>query len=98
MHQLSYSAAIKHKLVVAEVATEAVAEVRRPISGVIYDEIARKEWEEKSAQLGKKFDVSSACVAATKKLLRRARIQHDRMFGAPTAKSSTNSQSWSSAS
>eukprot|EP00973_Karenia_brevis_P027297 3763641-Karenia_brevis.AAC.1 len=96
--QLTYSAAVKHKLVVAEIATEAVAEGRRPILGVIYDEIARKEWEEKSAQLGKKFDVNGACEAATEKLLRRARIQHDRMFGAPTVKSSTNSQSWSSAS
>ena len=39
--QMPFHAAVKHKLIVFEVAADAAAEERRPLLGVLYDEIAR---------------------------------------------------------
>ena len=45
--QMPYTAAMKHKLIVLDIAANAAAGIvkRRPLLGVLYDELVRKEWE-----------------------------------------------------
>ena len=78
--QLSFAGAMKHKLVVCEIAANAVAEGRMPLLGVLFDEEARKEWEDLSGKLGAAFDIEAAIGARTEELLRKARVLHDSLM------------------
>ena len=41
MHQMSFPTAVKHKLVVSEIAADAAVQGRTALLGVLYDELAR---------------------------------------------------------
>ena len=45
--QMPFAAALKHKLIVMDIAANAAAGLakRKPLLGVLYDELVRKEWE-----------------------------------------------------
>eukprot|EP00973_Karenia_brevis_P027948 3849555-Karenia_brevis.AAC.1 len=74
---MSFKAAMKHKSIVLEVAHTARSEQRMSLLGVIYDEIARKEWDEKSSRLRMAFKIDEAAGCLSEEILRRARKLHD---------------------
>eukprot|EP00973_Karenia_brevis_P091852 12409470-Karenia_brevis.AAC.1 len=80
--QMKFETAIRHKRNCLEIAANAPAGKRRQLLGVIYDELARKEWEDKSAKLGSRFDINMVAGVVCGDILRRAKDEHDRMFGA----------------
>lgn len=80
MEQLPYDIAVRRKLVVAEIALAAPSESRLPLLGVLYDVVAKTEWEEKSEKLGRSFDIASLAAKHSDDTLRRARALHDTLF------------------
>ena len=51
-------------------ATGAIAEQRRPLLGVLYDEVARKHWDDLSGKIGKQFICSTEMSVVRGDLLR----------------------------
>lgn len=73
--QLTFADCLKHKYVVAEIATES-----SPQLAVMYDEVLRFEWEDLSCKLGRKFDFSGRVGSRSEKCLRQAQCKLER-FG-----------------
>ena len=90
LDQLPFSVAIKHKLIVCEIAANAHTHKRKPLLGVLYDEIARKEWEDRAGKLGAAFDISLAASTLSEDTLRRARDLHDVLFAAMVPKGTSS--------
>ena len=78
--QLSFSASIRHKLVVAEIAANSTAEGRAPLLGVLFDKLSRKSWEDTSRKLQMAFDIDNLVGNQTEEMLRRARAAYDTLF------------------
>eukprot|EP00973_Karenia_brevis_P039362 5434598-Karenia_brevis.AAC.1 len=77
LEQMSYYSCMKHKDIVSEIALTAYVEKRSPLLGVLYDEIIRKEWEDKAAKMQSSFDANRAAMKRNEDALRRARSLHD---------------------
>ena len=63
-----------------QIAALAGAERRRPILGVVYDELFRQYAEDLSSKLGSSFDVEKHFSAQSDEILRRAIVVHDQMY------------------
>eukprot|EP00973_Karenia_brevis_P050984 7080091-Karenia_brevis.AAC.1 len=61
-----------HKANVLEVAANSFAEKKFPLLGVLYDELARKHWEERSALMGASFRIGEEAEKLSEEILRRA--------------------------
>ena len=68
-----YSAAMQHKQVVLEIAVNAAADDRKPVLAVVYDELVRKEWENKAGLLGEAFNVAAKMAVEDEVILKRAK-------------------------
>lgn len=79
--QLGFSDAMKHKLVIQQLAIEAAAEDRRPIMAVLYDGHVRRFWEDRKSVLKEKFVIANVVEKVDDKLLRLAKRDYDLMFG-----------------
>lgn len=75
--QLPFDAAMRHKACVSEIFLTAAAEGRQQMLGTLYDDLARKEWEDRSAKLGTAFDLPAAAAKIDVETLRRARALCD---------------------
>ena len=73
LEMVPYSAAMRHKQVVLEIAVSAATDERKPVLAVVYDELVRKEWENKSGLLGDAFAVATAMVSEDDVVLKRAK-------------------------
>jgi hypothetical protein len=58
--QLTFGSATVHRRIGMEITVNGSAEGRRPLLGMLYDEVARKECEDKAAKIGDNFDVNSS--------------------------------------
>ena len=59
LKQMSYKKAVAHEEMVVEVACQAESSGRNRSLGVIFDEVARKHWQEQSGKLGDRFDLEA---------------------------------------
>ena len=73
LEMLPYSAAMQHNQVVLEIAVSAAADERKPVLAVIYDEMVRKEWENKAGLLGEAFKVADKMACEDEVVLKRAK-------------------------
>ena len=73
LEMVPYSAAMRHKQVVLEIAVSAATDERKPVLAVVYDELVRKEWENKSGLLGDALSVATAMVSEDDVVLKRAK-------------------------
>ena len=73
LKMVPFSASMQHKGVVLEIAVSAAAEDRLPVLAVIYDELVRKEWENKSGLLGEAFKIADRMAVEDETLLKRAK-------------------------
>ncbi len=62
-------------------ATGAIAEQRRPLLGVLYDEVARKHWDDLSGKIGKQFICSTEMSVVRGDLLRSGMLHAVYMRG-----------------
>ena len=72
---IPFRAAMQYKQVVLEIGMGAAAEDRKPVLAIIYDEMVRKEWENKAGMLGDGFEVSDRMAQEDEVILKRARRQ-----------------------
>ena len=70
---IPYSAAMQHKQVVLEIAVSAAADEHKPVLAVVYDELVRKEWENKAGLLGDQFKVAEKMKFEDEVVLKRAK-------------------------
>ena len=63
-----------------EVAVSGAAKNRGTLLGVLYDEVARKEWENKAGLMGASFKIADAAKAVDDDVLRRAGTLYDLLF------------------
>eukprot|EP00973_Karenia_brevis_P043628 6044607-Karenia_brevis.AAC.1 len=77
---MDFNVAMQHKANVLEVAANSFSEKRYPLLGGLYDDVARKHWEERSAMLGDRFHIEDEAAKLSEELLRRARALHDVLF------------------
>eukprot|EP00973_Karenia_brevis_P018117 2488518-Karenia_brevis.AAC.1 len=87
---------MQHKANVLEVASNAFGEERNNFLGGLYDELARKDWEERSALLGSGFDIDKEASKLSEVVLRQARALFDTMFRNAGSKSAQNGNTWTS--
>ena len=89
MHALLLRIANPLHSVSLQVAAIASEENRQPVLAVIYDELVRNFWEDRSSKL-----LSFRIVPDNmeESILKRARATHDRMFGNPDIKGHKNRQ------
>ena len=59
LKQMSYKKAVAHEEMVVEVACQAESSGRNRSLGVIFDEVARKHWQEQSGKLGDRFNLEA---------------------------------------
>ena len=91
--QWSFPAALAYKNVVLEVGMGASAKGRKPWLGVIYDEVARKDWSRK-AYAGIEFDIDAASRVINEEFLLRAEKKFDQKVQERQATRSGAHQSW----
>ena len=78
---MSYYDCMRHKSVVAEVAGDAGRTGRRLELAVLYDDIARRYWDEMSSKLGARFEIDKRVGVRDEEVYRRALLKHDAIFG-----------------
>ena len=66
--------------VVPQVAAKAAGEGRLPILAVLYDEMARKRWEDLSGKLGGAFQVGDYISRLDERVLKDAVALYDQLF------------------
>ena len=72
LNMLPYRAAMQHKQVVLEIAVSC-ADDHKPVLAVVYDEMVRKEWENKAGLLGDAFKVADKTAVEDEVVLKRAK-------------------------
>lgn len=70
----------------AQVASLAHTDGRKTLLAVLYDEAARREWEDTAGKLGEAFDVSARARHLSDDTLRRARALYDSLFSKSMAR------------
>ena len=73
LEMVPFSAAMQHKQVVLEIAVSAAADDRKPVLAIVYDELVRKEWENKAGLLGDAFSVAAKMASEDEVVLKRAK-------------------------
>ena len=72
LNMLPYKAAMQHKQVVLEIAVSC-GDDHKPVLAVVYDEMVRKEWENKAGLLGDAFKVADKTAVEDEVVLKRAK-------------------------
>ena len=66
--------------IVLQVAAKAAGEGRRPILAVLYDEMARRKWEDLSGKLGGSFQVADYVGRLDERVLKDTGTLYDQLF------------------
>ena len=90
LKQFTIAEAMRHKAVVMEVACNAHVHRRSSLLGAHFDEVARREWETRSQNLGASFFVGAAMGRHHDDLLRRAQDKFDAWKSSASAHVSCN--------
>ena len=79
----SFASAAAHKDVVLQVCAGSALKKRKPFLGLIYDKLARKQWERRASQNEEGFDVNEVCRKLDSDIMALAQDEHDRQIEQP---------------
>ena len=74
----------------------ATAKKTKPFLGLIYDKLARKQWERRASHNGKGFDVNAKFRKLDSDLLAVAQDEHDRQIAEPQPRRKDDTQAFPS--